>query len=143
MTYGDVNHLTAAHYLLTGRAVPRPDAPRSEDWPGYGAVLAKLGRGADALLPFVSMMPKVPDSAPRFVEQSHGQGAGWLGLPYEPLRIDADPSEPGYHVADFALHADGFRVFSLLWAPRMTRGPAAPCATSRLRPAVRALRRVR
>jgi hypothetical protein len=106
MTHGDVNHLTATHHLLTGRAVPRADAPRSEDWPGYGAVLAKLGRGADAPLPFVSMMPKVPDGAPRFVEESHGQGAGWLGRPYEPLRIDADPSKPGYHVADFALHAD-------------------------------------
>src|SRR5436305_10637073 len=77
MTHADVNHLTATHYLLTGRAVPRPDAPRSEDWPGYGAVLARLGRGAGALPPFVSMMPKVPDGAPRFVEQSHGQGAGW------------------------------------------------------------------
>src|SRR5437868_14382895 len=29
MTHADVNHLTATHYLLTGRAVPRPDAPRS------------------------------------------------------------------------------------------------------------------
>jgi hypothetical protein len=106
MTHADVNHLTATHYLLTGRAVPRPDAPRSQDWPGYGAVLAKLGRGAGALPPFVSMMPKVPDGAPRFVEESHGQGAGLLGLPYEPMRIDADASQPGYHVADVALHAD-------------------------------------
>src|SRR4051794_25489085 len=57
MTHADVNHLTATHYLLTGRAVPRPDAPRSEDWPGYGAVLARLGRGRGALPPFVSMMP--------------------------------------------------------------------------------------
>jgi uncharacterized protein (DUF1501 family) len=106
MTHADVNHLTATHYLLTGRAVPRQDAPRSEDWPGYGAVLAKLGRGGGALPPFVSMMPRVPDGAPRFVEQSHGQGAGWLGPPYEPMRIDADASAAGYHVADFALHAD-------------------------------------
>jgi hypothetical protein len=106
MTHSDVNHLTATHYLLTGRAVPRPDAPRAEDWPGYGAVLAKLGRSAGALPPFVSMMPKVPDGAPRFVEQSHGQGAGLLGLPYEPMRIDADASKPGYQVADVALHAD-------------------------------------
>jgi uncharacterized protein (DUF1501 family) len=106
MTHGDVNHLTATHYLLTGRPAPRMEAPRSEDWPCYGAVLAKLGRGAGALPPFVSMMPKVPDGAPRFVEQSHGQGAGWLGLPYEPMRIDADASKAGYQVADLALHAD-------------------------------------
>ena len=35
------------------------------------------------------MMPRVPDGAPRFVEESHGQGAGWLGPLYEPMRIDA------------------------------------------------------
>ena len=52
------------------------------------------------------MMPKVPNGAPRFVEESHGQGAGWLGPAYEPMRIDADASKPGYRVADFALHAD-------------------------------------
>ena len=51
-------------------------------------------------------MPKVPDGAPRFVESSHGQGAGWLGPLCDPLRIDADPSKPGYSVADFSLHAD-------------------------------------
>jgi hypothetical protein len=106
MTHGDVDHLTATHYLLTGRAVPSKSALRSEDWPGYGAVLAKFGRCAGGLPPFVSMMPKLPGGAPRFVEQSHGQGAGWLGLPYEPMRIDADASKPGYQVADFALHAD-------------------------------------
>jgi uncharacterized protein (DUF1501 family) len=106
MTHDDVDHTTATHYLLTGRAVPRRGGPRTDDWPGYGAVLSKLGRGEGTLPPFVSMMPKVPDGAPRFVEQSHGQGAGWLGLPYEPMRIDADASLPGYQVADFALHAD-------------------------------------
>jgi uncharacterized protein (DUF1501 family) len=106
MTHDDVDHTTATHYLLTGRAVPRRGAPRSEDWPGYGAVLSRLGRGEGDLPPFVSMMPKVPDGAPRFVEESHGQGAGWLGLPYEPMRIDADASKPGYQIADFTLRAD-------------------------------------
>ncbi len=106
MTHDDVDHLTATHQLLTGRAVPRRGAPRTDDWPGYGAVLSKLGRGDGALPPFVSMMPKIPDGAPRFVEESHGQDAGWLGLPYEPMRIDADASKPDYHVADFTLRAD-------------------------------------
>jgi hypothetical protein len=69
-------------------------------------VLAKLGRGTGPLPPFVSMMPAVPDGAPRFVEQSHGQGAGWLGPVYEPMRIDADASKPDYRVGEFDLHAD-------------------------------------
>ncbi len=106
MTHNDVNHTTATHYLLTGRGLPRPGAPRSDDWPSYGAVLAHLGRGQGSLPPFVSMMPVVPNGAPRFVEESHGQGAGWLGPVCEPLRIDSDASKPDYRVADFALHAD-------------------------------------
>jgi uncharacterized protein (DUF1501 family) len=48
----------------------------------------------------------VPDGAPRFVEESHGQGAGWLGPVYGPLRIDEDGSKPGYKVAEFGLRAE-------------------------------------
>jgi len=104
MTHSDVNHLTATHHLLTGR--PAPAGPRSDDWPNYGAVLAKLGRGRGPLPPYVSMMPVVPNGAPRFVEESHGQGAGWLGPRYEPMRIDADASQPDYRVGEFALPAE-------------------------------------
>jgi uncharacterized protein (DUF1501 family) len=106
MTHGDVDHLNATHPLLTGHEVLRRGAPRAEDWPSYGAVLAKLGRGRGPLPPFVSMMPKVPHGAPRFVEESHGQGAGWLGSMHEPMRIDADGSKPDYHVGEFSLRAE-------------------------------------
>src|SRR5262249_28751009 len=75
-------------------------------WPTYGAVLHALGRGRGPLPPFVSMMPAVPDGAPRFVESSHGQDAGWLGPQYHPLRVDADPSRPDYRVGEFSLRAD-------------------------------------
>jgi hypothetical protein len=106
MTHTDVDHTTATHFLLTGRGLPRPGAPRTEDWPGYGAVLSWLGRGSGPLPPFVSMMPVVPNGAPRFVEESHGQDAGWLGPLHHPLRIDADASKPDYQVGDFTLRAD-------------------------------------
>jgi hypothetical protein len=106
MTHGDVDHTTATHPLLTGRDIPRRGASRAEDWPSYGAVLSSLGRGRGPLPPFVSMMPKVPDGAPRFVEESHGQGAGWLGPMHEPMRIDADASKPDYRVGEFSLPAD-------------------------------------
>jgi hypothetical protein len=106
MTHGDVNHVTAPHYLLTGKPPPKEGTPRSEDWPSVGAVLAKFGRGAGPLPPFVSMMPVVPDGAPRFVEETHGQGAGWLGPLYHPMRIDADASKPGFRVGDFDLRAE-------------------------------------
>jgi hypothetical protein len=104
MTHNNVDHLTAPHMLLTGR--PAPQGALADDFPSIGAILAQLGRGSGPLPPFVSMMPVVPNGAPRFVEQTHGQGAGWLGPLYQPLRIDADGSLPGYRVGDFALHAD-------------------------------------
>ncbi len=106
MTHDDVNHTTATSHLLTGRPIPRPGAALAEDWPSYGAVLSRLGRGRGPLPPFVSMMPKVPNGAPRFVEQSHGQGAGWLGSLYDPLRIDADASKPDYQVGELSLRAE-------------------------------------
>jgi uncharacterized protein (DUF1501 family) len=104
MTHDDVDHTSATHLLLTGR--PNPRGQLNDDWPNYGAILAMLRRGAGVLPPFVSMMPVVPNGAPRFVEQSHGQGAGWLGPLYNPMRIDADASLPNYRVAELTLHAD-------------------------------------
>jgi hypothetical protein len=104
MTHDNVDHTRATHFLLTGK--PPTAATLSDDWPSYGAILSKLGRGRGPLPPFVSMMPVVPNGAPRFVEQSHGQGAGWLGPLFNPMRIDADASLPDYRVGEFALSAD-------------------------------------
>jgi len=106
MTHPDVNHTTAPHYLLTGRAMARNGQPIHEDFPSIGSVLAHKGYGKGPLPPFVSMMPVSPDNAPRFVEETHGQGAGWLGPVWQPLRITANPAAPGYKVADFELHGD-------------------------------------
>jgi hypothetical protein len=106
MTHTDVDHTTGTHFLLTGREVPRRGASHAEDWPSIGAVVTKLDRGRGPLPSFVSMMPEVPNGAPRFVESSHGKGAGWLGSKYQPLQINADASQPNYRVADFNLHAE-------------------------------------
>jgi uncharacterized protein (DUF1501 family) len=104
MTHDNVDHTSATHLLLTGK--PDPRLQLSDDWPNYGAIMSMLRRGQGALPPYVSMMPVVPNGAPRFVEQSHGQGAGWLGPIYNPMRIDADGSLPDYRVGELALHAD-------------------------------------
>ncbi len=107
--HGDVNHLTAPHELLTGRPIPVVGGgPMADDWPHFGAVLASQNRGRErtALPPFVQMRPISTDGAPRFVESSHGQGAGWLGPALNPFTIDDDPSLPGYHVGDFRLPDD-------------------------------------
>ena len=65
-----------------------------------------MGRGRGPLPPYVSMMPVVPDGAPRFVEESHGQGAGILGPVHNPMRIDADGAKPGYRVGEFEPRTD-------------------------------------
>lgn len=102
MTHTDVNHLTATHYLLTGQPPP-PSTDLGKDWPHMGAVLHQLGYGKEPLPPFVSMRPKIENTVPRFVEQSHGQTGGWLGPSYNPLTIDANPALAEYRVGEFAL----------------------------------------
>jgi len=105
LTHTDVNHTTATHFLLTGQ--PPPTAPELRaDWPHIGAVLSRLGRGRDPLPPFVSMRPKLENDVPRFVEESHGQSAGWLGQALDPLSIDANPAGADYRVGEFNLPAE-------------------------------------
>jgi len=105
MTHTNVDHTTSTSFLLTGQPPPADGKLRS-DWPHVGAVLARLGRGQGPLPPFVSLRPKLENDVPRFVEQSHGQFAGWLGQAFDPLTIDADPGRPGYRVGDFELPAE-------------------------------------
>ncbi len=118
MTHEDVNHTTATHNLLTGQPSPPLSAALRHDWPSLGSVLAKLGRGRGALPPYITMRPKLENDVPRFVEESHGQTAGWLGQGFDPLVIDANPNARDYAVGDFRLPAElsrsaqGLRVFS-------------------------------
>jgi hypothetical protein len=105
MTHDTGDHTPATHYLLTGQPPPR-SVDRREQWPHMGAVLSRLERGRSALPPFVSMRPKLPGDVPRFVEDSQGQFAGWLGPLYDPLTIDADPSRPDYRVGELTLQPE-------------------------------------
>ncbi|MEO6812149.1 MAG: DUF1501 domain-containing protein [Isosphaeraceae bacterium] len=107
--HADVNHLTATHELLTGGPAPLGTGDQLDaDSPHYGAVVAQQRQGVlrTALPPFVQLRPTVVNGAPRFVEQSHGQGAGWLGPTWNPFTIDDDPSRPDYRVGDFQLPDD-------------------------------------
>lgn len=107
MTHTDVNHNTGTHLLLTGQPSPPggEGADLARDWPNFGSTFSRLRRGASVLPPFVSMRPKpeIENDVPRFVEQSHGQFAGWHGREFDPMTIDADPNSAKYHVADFDL----------------------------------------
>lgn len=105
LTHTDVNHTSSTHYLLTGEPPPAATDARIQ-WPHLGSVLARLGRGRGDLPPFVSMRPKLENDVPRFVEQSQGQFAGWLGPVFDPLTIDNDPSRADYRVADLILQPE-------------------------------------
>lgn len=100
----DVNHTTATHEFLAGRPVSPAAATLQDDWPHIGAVLAHVNKGQErsALPPFVQFRPIVPNGAPRFVEQSHGQTAGWLGPAANPLTIDDDPNTTEYQARSAA-----------------------------------------
>jgi hypothetical protein len=102
MTHRDVNHTSSTHYLLTGQPPPKNTDLRAQ-WPHVGSVLGRLKRGHGVLPPFVSMRPKLENTVPRFVEQSQGQFAGWLGPVHDPLTIDHDPSRKDYRIGELTL----------------------------------------
>lgn len=105
MTHNNGDHLTGTHFLLTGQPPPQ-SKDRQAEWPHMGAVLARLGRGKGSLPPFISFRPKLENDVPRFVEESQGQSAGWLGPVYDPLSIDHDPSRADYKVAETDPHPE-------------------------------------
>lgn len=103
VTHGDVNHTTATHELLTGYPY-RAGTRERETNPHIGTVLGRLGRGSGALPATVNMMPVDPASdAPRFVESSAGQGAGWLGPIYDPMRMLDNPNLADFRFGYFKL----------------------------------------
>jgi hypothetical protein len=105
MTHNNPDHTTSTHFLLTGQPPPQ-SKDRRVQFPHMGAVLSKLNRGHGPLPPFVSMRPKVEGDVPRFVEESQGQFAGWLGSAYDPLTIDHDPNRADYRVAELSLQRE-------------------------------------
>jgi len=94
-TVGD--HNAGAYYTLTGREpftsgrlITRPSP---DDFPPFGAVLAKLRPTGQALPDFVQL----PDWMSNNGSFLPGQGAGFLGGSFEPF-VAGDPSLPGYKV---------------------------------------------
>jgi hypothetical protein len=105
VTHTNADHTVSTHYLLTGMPPPPTNQLRLQ-WPHVGSVLSRMGRGRGALPPFISMRPKLENDVPRFVEQSQGQFAGWLGPIYDPLTIDGDPEPADYRVGELAQRSD-------------------------------------
>jgi hypothetical protein len=86
LTHGDSAHGSAGHTMMTGF---RPRAlgevgPNVDDYPHYGAVLAKLKPAPHAVAPFIQL-PHLISTSTAVVP---GQNAGFLGRALDPLRIE-------------------------------------------------------
>lgn len=101
MTHSDVNHFGSCHLMLTGQTT-LPGRSAQENWPNFGSVLTKIGRGQGPLPTQVNIRPELENDVPNNAANSPGQTGGWLGAAYDPFVIRSDPSAADYHVGDFS-----------------------------------------
>ena len=99
-TIGD--HNAGAYFTLTGREPIASGrlitSPSPDDFPPFGAVLAKLRPSGNALPDFV----QTPDWMSNNGSFLPGQAAGFLGTAADPF-LTGDPSLPGYKVPGLEL----------------------------------------
>lgn len=107
LTHNDNNHNSGPHPMLTGRPSPKPGRNNGPgEWPTYGAVLARLGRGRVGLPPFVRLRPSIPNGPENLPLTSQGTGAGWLGHTCAPFSLDGDLLQAKYKADNFVLRPE-------------------------------------
>ncbi|MFO0959148.1 MAG: DUF1501 domain-containing protein [Isosphaeraceae bacterium] len=106
MTHDDPAHLSTAHRVLTGHLAPKQksdaDGPSSNDWPYLGSLIARVRPKGGAmpqsvLMPWTVAHPAAPGG------KAPGQHGGWLGVAYDPFRLEGDPNQPGFRVSGMDL----------------------------------------
>src|SRR5205085_1069283 len=110
VTHGDTVHTSAGYTMLTGAAHPLANArsaelirPTANDHPHPGALLARSRPPRGGVPAYVSLPEVIKDAS---VNEFPGQGAGFLGRRYDPLRIEADAARAGFRLPDVTLPAD-------------------------------------
>ncbi len=109
MNHRVANHNPGVYLAITGRTSTRDQVQvgaSSDDWPHYGAVLAKLAPG-DGSLP---VAVQVPHRAFDQVYTCPGQTGGLLGSAYDPLIIERNPADPKFRVDELSLRVDAPRL---------------------------------
>jgi len=96
-------HNAAAYLALTGR-LPPADAKgilpsRRSDFPGLGAVVARLRPTNGQIPPYVV----APYENVNLKVSTPGQTAGFLGAAYDPFVIGDDPNRQAFHIPSLAL----------------------------------------
>lgn len=102
MSHKTANHNPGVYLAITGRTSVRDQVQvgaTPDDWPHYGAVLAKLAPG-DASLPTAVQLPHYAFDQ---VFRCPGQSGGLLGSAYDPLVIPRDPNADGFQAEEFDL----------------------------------------
>ena len=118
----------------------------------------RRGNRPTALPSYVQMRPEIPNAAPRFVEQSHGQGAGWMGpafshspstrIPANPITGSDNSACPralpfgGSAIAAGLLGTVDDQARGLEAPPKSTHSPATTAAPTTFWPAARRSKRL-
>lgn len=103
------NHNPGVYLAITGRTSERDQVQvgaTSNDWPHYGAVLAKLAPGSGTL----PVSVQVPHRAYDQVYTCPGQTGGMLGTRYDPLIIERNPNDRDFRVDELSLRVDAARL---------------------------------
>ena len=103
------NHNPAVYLAITGRTSEQDQVQvgaTANDWPHYGAVLARLAPGK-ATMP-VSV--QVPHRAYDQIYTCPGQTGGLLGSRYDPLVIQRNPNDPDFRVDELSLRVEAGRL---------------------------------
>ncbi|GIW88182.1 MAG: hypothetical protein KatS3mg108_2506 [Isosphaeraceae bacterium] len=98
------NHNSAGYYSLTGHAPPLDDQRLRDSLelhPAYGSVVARLRPVDDPAIPsFVSFPHVIRDGS-----ITPGQHASFLGKPFDPFFVGADPNDPAFRLPELSLPA--------------------------------------
>lgn len=109
MNHTTANHNPGVYLAITGRTSLRDQVQvgaSPDDWPNYGAVVAKLAPG-DGTLPVAVQLPHYAFDQ---IYRCPGQTGGLLGSAYDPLVIQRDPSTPNFHVDEVSLRVGSTRL---------------------------------
>ena len=103
MSHADFEHGSASYTALTGHPHPLPGTntpARKEDFPTYGAVVARL-KPTQRPVPSAAVLGPVMHQGNR--PPMAGQNAGFLGQAFEPFRVDKNPNTQEFAVNELAL----------------------------------------
>ena len=110
VTHGDTTHTSAGYTMLTGVVHPKAGGqsssmalPAPEDHPHVGALLSKARLGGSGVPSFISLPEVIKDAA---VNEFPGQGGGFLGRAYDPVRIEANKERTAFAPPALVLPAD-------------------------------------